>query len=75
MSSITLPSSLKKKMNSYNKLKALSKEEALRNIDELKEDLGLKNFKTDEKKLKIILKKTGSLCNASIKTRTEERKK
>lgn len=60
-------------MNSYNKLKPLSKEEALRNIDGLKEDLGLKNFKTDEKKLKIILKKAGSLSDTSIKTRTEER--
>lgn len=62
-------------MNSYNKLKPLSKEEALRNIDGLKEDLGLKNFKTDEKKLKIILKKAGSLSDTSIKTRTEERKR
>lgn len=75
MSSITFPSSLKKIMNSYNKLKPLSKEEALRNIDGLKEDLGLKNFKTDEKKLKIILKKAGSLSDTSIKTRTEERKR
>ncbi len=62
-------------INSSNGLKPLSKEEALKDIDGLKEDLGIKNFKTDEKKLKMILKKAGSLSDTSIKTRIEERKK
>ena len=44
MSSITFRSSLKKMINNY-KLKPLSKEEALKDIDGLKEDLGIKNFR------------------------------
>jgi hypothetical protein len=44
MSSITFRSSLKKMINNY-KLKPLSKEEALKDINGLKEDLGIKNFR------------------------------
>ena len=72
MSSITLPSSIKKMIDNY-KFKPLSKEDALKDIDKLKEDLGLENFKIDEQKLKRILKKASSLSETSIKTRNEER--
>ncbi|MGD1838620.1 MAG: hypothetical protein ACPKPY_11270 [Nitrososphaeraceae archaeon] len=72
MSSITLPSSLKKMIDNY-KFKPLSKKDALMNVDKLKKDLGLENFKTDEQRLKRILKKVGSLSETSIKTRNEER--
>ncbi len=50
MSSITFRSSLKKMINNY-KLKPLLKEEALKDIDGLKEDLGIKNFRLTKNRI------------------------
>lgn len=67
-------SNIKNLKNTLN-FKSISKEEAINEMKELREQLGIKKQKVNEDKLKEILKKSGSLSDEVNRMRKEERTK
>jgi hypothetical protein len=67
-------SHIKNLKNTLN-FKPISKEEAINEMKELREQLGIKKQKVNEDKLKDILKKSGSLSDEVNRMRKEERTK
>ena len=55
--------------------KPISKEEVIKEMKELREQLGIKKQKVNEDKLKEILKKSGPLSDEVNKMRKEEQTK
>jgi hypothetical protein len=64
-----------KNLKNTSNFKPISKEEAIKEMKELREQLGIKKQKVNEDKLKEILKKSGSLSDEVNKMRKEERTK
>ena len=67
-------SHIKNLKNTLN-FKPISKEEAIKEMKELREQLGIKKQKVNEDKLKEILNKAGPLSDEVNRMREEERAK
>jgi len=67
-----MSSRLEQRLKPYKTLPQ-SKDKALKNLENLKDEIGMKGVRSDKKEVKEILKRAGSLSDEIIELRKKER--
>lgn len=67
-----MSSRLEQRLKLYKTLPQ-SKDKALKNLEKLKDEIGMKGVRSDKKEVTVILKRAGSLSDEIIELRKKER--